>query len=212
MFLVGLTGNYGMGKSTVLKMFQSLGAVTYDADEIVAILLREEAVIKKIRNLFGEGILHSNGSLDKKKVAAIIFENDALRRALEDILHPLVFKRINRLLQHTDRGSRIVVVETPLLFERRYEGEFQRIITVQAKQENALDRLQKKGVHREDALQRIQSQLSIEDKISKSDFTINNDGTPAETELQVKNIYNKLLREGHHGDRHRSRSLRKTIS
>jgi dephospho-CoA kinase len=212
MFLVGLTGNYGMGKSTVLKMFQSLGAVTYDADQIVASLLREEAVIKKIRNLFGEGVLHSNGSLDKNKVAAIIFANDASRRALEDFLHPLVFEKINRLLRQTDSGSGIVVVETPLLFERQYEGEFQRIITVHTKQESALDRLQTKGVQRGDALQRIQSQLPIEDKISKSDFTINNEGTPEETELQVKNIYKKLLREGHHGDRHRSRSLKKTVS
>jgi dephospho-CoA kinase len=212
MFLVGLTGNYGMGKSTVLKMFQSLGAVTYDADQIVASLLREEAVIKKIRNLFGEGVLHSNGSLDKNKVAAIIFANDASRRALEDFLHPLVFEKINRLLRQTDSGSGIVVVETPLLFERQYEGEFQRTITVHTKQESALDRLQTKGVQRGDALQRIQSQLPIEDKISKSDFTINNDGTQEETELQVKNIYKKLLREGHHGDRHRSRSLKKTVS
>ena len=211
MFLVGLTGNYGTGKSTVLKMFQCLGAVTYDADQIVALLLREEAVIKQIRNLFGEGVLRANGSLDKKKVAAIIFAHEASRRALEDFLHPLVFEKINRLLRQADNGSGIVVVETPLLFERHYEGEFQQIITVQTQQENALDRLQKKGVRREDALQRIQSQLPITDKTSRSDFIINNDGTREETELQVKNIYKKLLREGHHGDRRRSRSHRKTI-
>ena len=211
MFLVGLTGNYGTGKSTVLKIFQKLGALTYDADKIVESLLQEKDVLQKIRNLFGDGIFQANGGLDKQKVAAIIFSDNASRRSLEDILHPLVFKKINRLLEHADRKSRIAIVETPLLFEGGYEGRFQRIITVQSEQERALHRLGKKGLKREEALQRIRSQLPIEEKIRKSDFTVNNNGTPAETEQQVKNIYEKLIQEGHHGDRCRARSLKYNI-
>jgi dephospho-CoA kinase len=208
MFLVGLAGNYGMGKSTVLKIFQKLGALTYDADKIVASLLQEKDVLQKIRNLFGDEIFHANGGLDKQKIAAIIFSNNASRHALEDIIHPLVFRKINSLLEHSNRGNKIVVVETPLLFERGYEDRFQRIITVQTEQERALHRLEKKGVKREEALQRIRSQLPIEEKIRKSDFTVNNNGTPAETEQQVRTIYEKLLQEGHHGDRCRARSLK----
>jgi dephospho-CoA kinase len=208
MFLVGLTGNYGTGKSTVLKIFQKLGALTYDADKIVESLLQETEVLQQIRNLFGDGIFQANGGLDKQKVAAIIFSDNASRRSLEDILHPLVFKKINRLLEHPDRKSRIVVVETPLLFERGYEGRFQCIITVQTEQERALHRLEKKGLKQEEALQRIRSQLPIEEKIRKSDFIVNNNGSPAETEQQVINIYEKLLQEGHHGDRCRARSLK----
>jgi len=135
MFLVGLTGNYGTGKSTVLKIFQKLGALTYDADKIVESLLQETEVLQQIRNLFGDRIFQANGRLDKQKVAAIIFSDNASRRSLEDILHPLVFKKINRFLEHPDRESRIVIVETPLLFERGYEGRFQQIITVQTEKE-----------------------------------------------------------------------------
>ncbi|MCJ7483028.1 MAG: dephospho-CoA kinase, partial [Thermodesulfovibrionales bacterium] len=69
-------------------------------------------------------------------------------------------------------------------------------------------RLEKKRLKREEALQRIRSQLPIEEKIRKSDFTVNNNGTPAETELQVRSIYEMLLQEGHHGDRCRARSLK----
>jgi dephospho-CoA kinase len=208
MFLVGLTGNYGTGKSTVLKIFQKLGALTYDADKIVESLLQETEVLQQIRNLFGDGIFQTNGGLDKQKVAAIIFSDNASRRSLEDILHPLVFKKINRLPEHPDRKNRIIVVETPLLFERGYEGRFQCIITVQTEQERAVRRLEKKGLKREEALQRIQSQLPIEEKTRKSDFIVNNNGSPAETEQQVRYIYEKLLQEGHHGDRCRTRSLK----
>jgi dephospho-CoA kinase len=212
MLLVGLTGNYGMGKSAVLKMFQKLGAVTYDADEIVASLLRKETVLKKITDIFGDVIIRADGSLDKKKLADIIFVDATLRRSLEDILHPLIFKEIDRLLEREENKGSIAIVEAPLLFERHYEAKFQRLITVATGQEKALERLEKTGITREEALQRIHSQLPIEEKISRSDFTINNDGSPEETELQVKNIYNNLLREGHDGDRCRSRSLRENLS
>jgi dephospho-CoA kinase len=201
MFLVGLTGNYGMGKSTVLKMFQHLGAITHDADEIVASLLREQTVLQKIRNLLGEKIFRADGTIDKKKVADIIFANDPLRAALEDILHPLVFGEMNRLLEHDGQENSILVIETPLLFERHYEGKFHRIITVQTEQEKALARLEKKGAGREDALQRMQSQLPIGDKVRKSDFTIDNNGSPEETEQQVRDIYKKLSHEVIHGNR-----------
>jgi len=208
MFLVGLTGNYGMGKSTVLKIFQKLGALTYDADKIVEALFQDEEVLQKIRNLFGDGIFQANGRLDKQKVASIIFSDNASRRSLEDILHPLVFEKINRLLEYSDTEDKIVVVETPLLFERGYKNRFQCIITVKTELERALHRLEEKGVKREEALERMRSQLPIEEKIRKSDFTVNNDGTTTETEQQVRNIYEKLLQEGHHGDRCRARSLK----
>ncbi len=204
MLLVGLTGNYGMGKSTILGMFRKLGALTNDADGIVGSLLEKKEILQKIRTVFGDGIFRENGSLDKNKAAAIIFSDAAKRRCLEDILHPLVIKEINLFLEDANKECRIVVVEIPLLFECGYESMFQRVITVQTEQEKALLRLEKKGLERGEALRRIRSQLPIEEKTAKSDFIINNDGTTAETEKQVVNIYKILLQEGHNGDHHRS--------
>lgn len=203
MLLVGLTGNYGMGKSTVLKMFQDLGAVIFDADAIVASLFREESVRRKIRNLLGNAIVRANGNPDKEKVAAIIFADETLRRSLEDILHPLVFNRLNELLKQTEK-SKIVIVETPLLFEREHEGKFHRIITVETEQEIALTRLEKKGIRREDALQRLNSQIAVHEKMRKSDFVVHNNGMPEETEKQVRAIYEKLLHEASDGNHLRS--------
>jgi dephospho-CoA kinase len=212
MFLVGLTGNYGMGKSTVLKMFQRLGALTCDADEIAASLLREEMVLKKIRDLFGDRVFHASGSLGKKKVADIIFSDETSRRALENVIHPLIFEKISHLLDQEGRKDRIAVIETPILFERNYEEHFQRIITVTAERKLALERLENKGITEEEALQRIHSQLPVEEKIRRSDYTISNNGSMEETEIQVKTIYCKLLREVHDGDSSRAGSLTETIS
>jgi dephospho-CoA kinase len=204
MFLVGLTGNYGTGKSTVLKMFADIGAIVYDTDEIVASLLREKSVKQKIGALLGDRVFHHDGSLDKRKVAALIFADDTLRLSLENLLHPLVFEKINHLLNREEIKSAIVVVETPLLFERHYEGGFQKIITVQTAQDRALSRLENRGISRGEAMERIRSQVPLEEKISRSDFTINNNGTLEETEQQVSYIYKKLLREVRDGDSRRS--------
>lgn len=203
MLVVGLTGNYGMGKSTVLPLFQKLGALTLDTDVIVKSLLTEEDVLEKIRGLLGDEVFYRNGSLNKRKVARMVFKDDALRRSLEDILHPLVFERINIFIRKNAGKARIVVIEVPLLFERGYENRFNRTITVYSREEKALSRLEKQGIKRQETLQRLKSQLPIEDKIRRSDFIIDNNRSIKETNRQVKEIYQELLKEGKDGHHNR---------
>lgn len=194
MLLVGLTGNYGMGKSAVLSMFEKLGASVLDADTIVASLLTEKDVLEKIKGLLGDNVLHENGSLNKKLVADIIFKNDVFRHALEDIIHPLVFDRINLLLKKLSGTEKIIIVEIPLLYERGYEDRFDRTITIYTTEETALNRLSKAGVGREEATLRLRSQIPIEEKIKRSDFAIDNNGTIKETQAQAEKIYGELYR------------------
>lgn len=212
MLLVGLTGNYGMGKSTVLSMFQKLGALTLDTDEIVQLLLKEKEVLEKIRGLLGDNVFYKDGSLNKKKVANIIFKDGTLRHSLEDILHPLVFERINLFLGKTNSKDKIIVIEIPLLYERGYKDRFEKTIAVFSQEEKALNRLEKAGVKREEALQRLKSQLPIEEKMKQSDFIIENNGTIKETMAQVENIYKKLLKEAGYGDSDRSRRIKHELS
>lgn len=203
MLVVGLTGNYGMGKSTVLPIFQKLGALTLDTDVIIKSLLTEEDVLEKIRGLLGDEVFYRNGSLNKRKVARMVFKDDALRRSLEDILHPLVFERINLFIRKKAGKTGILVIEVPLLFERGYENRFNRTITVYSREDKALSRLEKQGIKRQETLQRLKSQLPIEEKIRRSDFIIDNNRSIKETSRQVKAIYQELLKEGKDGHHNR---------
>lgn len=195
MLLVALTGNYGMGKTTVLSIFRDLGAYTIDTDSVVDSLLTERSVLIKIKRLFGNEVFYNNGTLNKKRVAEIIFKDANLRRSLEDILHPLVFKRIKEFTDKMDQKDKILIVAVPLVYERGYEKRFDRIIVVYTDIKLAINRLKDNGIAKKDALMRLKAQLPIEEKMEKADFLIDNNGSLEETLKQVKKIYKKLTKE-----------------
>jgi len=203
MLLAGLTGNYGMGKSTVLPVFKDLGALTIDADSIVHLLLKEKDIIEKVRSLLGDKVVNADGSLNKDMIAGVIFSDETARHSLEDILHPLVFERIQSRLNSLRGKQDVVIIEIPLLYERGYEHRFDRTITVYTDEEIALRRLEAEGINRQKALSRLRSQLPVEEKVRRSDFAINNSGTIDETREQVKTIYMKLVKEAGDGDNQR---------
>ncbi|MCX5717718.1 MAG: dephospho-CoA kinase [Nitrospirae bacterium] len=194
-FIVGLTGNYGMGKSVVLQMFRELGAVTIDADWVVRQLFREKQVHKKIKTLLGAGVFDKKGALDRKKVAEKIFRNKPLRIKLEDLLHPLVFERIDDFFKKTKNGSKVFIVEAPLIFEREYESRFDKMIAVFTNETTAINRLSMLGIPPKDAIERLKCQFPIKEKVKRSDFVIDNSMNPEKTKKQVAAVYKKLLKE-----------------
>jgi|GEM_PF-247787 len=195
MFIAGLTGNYGMGKSAVLQMFRELGAITIDADWVVQHLLKEKPILKKIKALFGAGVFDKKGNLDKGKVAQRIFKNKSLRIKLEDLLHPLVFERIDDFFAKTADGKKVFIVEAPLIFERGYEGRFDKMITVFTKETTAINRLSMHGIPAKEVVERLKCQLPVKEKIKKSDYKIDNSGLPEKTKKQVEAVYKKLIED-----------------
>jgi dephospho-CoA kinase len=191
--VVGLTGNYGMGKSSVLSMFGELGALTVDSDEVVRSLLGERGVLDRLRQVLGEAAFDSHGRIVRQKVSDMIFTDPARRRAVEDILHPLVFERVDAILN----GARpeLAVVEAPLIFERGYEGRFDKTVVVYTSEETALKRLLKAGATRQDALRRLSCQMPAVEKVKRADFAVDNGGTREETRDQVREIFEKLKKE-----------------
>ena len=197
MLVVGLTGNYGMGKSRVALMFKEAGAVTIDTDAVVRELLGEPAVIDEIKGVFGEDIAQEN-LINKERLADLVFQHPHLRVSLEDILHPEVFKRIDEELAMLSNNTSaavpiVVIIEAPLIFERGYQDRFDKIITVFTSEEVAISRLKKKGIGEGDVRRRIESQLPIGVKITRSDFTIDNNGDLENTKRQVEAIYQTLV-------------------
>ena len=214
MIVVALTGNYGMGKSSVTSLFQKCGACKIDSDEIVAGLLQKKAVIQKIRMLLGLEVLNADCSLNKSVVADIIFHNRTARKRLESLLHPLVFQAMEASIKklkagtiapplrggdkgeggtNDGLGNCVVIVEVPLLFEGGFQKRFDRTIAVYTSQKTALARLKKKGIARKDALARLHSQMDIREKKSLADYMIDNNGTRAQTMSQVRKIYKALI-------------------
>jgi dephospho-CoA kinase len=191
--LIGLTGNFGMGKSLVLDTFEELGAFTVDADDIVHELLEEKSVLDKIRQLLGDEVFDEEGNLLKDKMADKIFAEERLRFEMEDLLHPLVFERIFAMLEEAKPS--LAVVEATLIFERGYDKKFNKTITVYTDEETALGRLEEAGIDRQAALDRLKWQLPIEEKKRLADFAINNSGPPEETERKIKEIYDIVAEE-----------------
>lgn len=198
MLIVGLTGNYGMGKSTVLDIFRELGAVTIKTDGIVRSLLNDPEVLRKIREVFGNRVFRDDGSLNRSSVASLVFRDEKLRDDLERLLHPLVFQEIGYIIDRIGRESspdKVVIIEIPLLFEKEYAARFRKTITVYADQETAIKRLEKSGISRSDSGARLGVQMPIAEKMRRADFCINNSGTIEETRAQVKLVYDRLLGE-----------------
>lgn len=195
MLTAGLTGNIGMGKSYVLSVFRSLGAVTLESDRIVSMLLQQHDVIMRVRKLLGDGVIGAGKNLDKKAVADMIFREPVLRKGLEEIIHPLVFEKIHDFISRVRERGCIVVVEVPLLFEGDYQDRYDKVITVFTTKKAALERLLRSGFSRDEALSRMKTQLPITQKKKRSDYVIDNNGPREKTKKQVENIYRELLEE-----------------
>ncbi len=200
MISVGLTGNFGMGKTTVLKLFGKLGAFTFNIDSFVHEILEMPETVALIVEVLGKDVLKGpkKNSLDKKRVADIIFSSPKKRKAVEDIIHPSVFRKIEDNEAHTRKKnpSAIVVFEVPLLFESTFKYNFDKVIVVYCDHSSAVSRLMKKGFSENEIKKRIRAQIPITRKKKKADFVINNSKSIRETTVQVKRIFGELPRAG----------------
>ncbi len=185
MITVALTGNIASGKSTLLKFFKSRGIATVDADQIVDSLYRRPGVQENISSLFG--------TFDRKEIASMAFSFPQKRKALEELLHPLVVAEIRKIFSKlAAEDQKLVVVEVPLLFEAGLSGMFDRVIVVHAKREKQVERLAAHGLSREQALARIDSQLPSDEKVKKADFAIDNNGSIEAALRQAEKILREL--------------------
>ena len=198
MFIFGITGSFGTGKTTVSKMFSRLGAEVIDADKIVHKLIKENnSVYKKIVSLFGENILNKNSKqINRKKLASVVFNNKSLLRKLCEIIHPSVISEIKKqIAMRKQCACKIIVIDVPLLIEANLSSLVDRLIVVKTKQKIQINRIvAKMKLSRSEILKRIKNQISLRDKIKLADYVIDNGSSFKNTEKQVKDIWNKKIR------------------
>lgn len=178
MLLVGLTGGIGSGKSTVAALLRQRGAVVVDADVIARQVVEPKTpALAALVDRFGEQILGSNGKLDRAKLAELAFATEESRRALEAITHPAINEEFTRQML-TAPPDAIVICDVPLLAESdqaRNRG-YPVVIVVESPIEVRLDRLEQRGITREDALRRISAQASDEERRELATILIDNSG------------------------------------
>jgi len=201
MIIAGLTGTIGTGKSAVSNMFRELGAFIIDADKLSHEVVEPgKKAWKEIIDNFGREVLNDDQTINRQKLADIVFSNKEKLQILNSIVHPAVLAEDARLVEE-QRGKNpqgLVINDIPLLFELGPELMSQLadiIIVVYCSPEVQLKRLIDRGMTEADALNRIKSQIPIQEKVKSADFVINNDGTPEETRQQVRQIYNTLMKK-----------------
>lgn len=198
MIVVGLTGNIASGKSMVARLLAERGATIIDAD-----VQARDAVepgtpgLAAIVQRWGPGVLLPDGTLDRAALRAIVFGNAGELEALNDIVHPVVTRlRAAAIAAARARGDRVVVCDIPLLFERRLEGEFDRIVLVDAPADVRLERLMReRALGRDEAMRMIASQMPAELKRPRADLVIENDDTPKALAARVDEVWTALTRD-----------------
>ena len=172
---VGLTGGIASGKSTVGRLMADSGCTVTDADQLVASLYRPgRPGAEAVQNLFGAEFLASDGSVDKQKLADLVFADADQRRRLEQAVHPLVGMAFAELVQST---SGVVVFEATLLVEGGRSSTFERLVTVEADPELRLRRAVERGLEIDEARARMAAQTDEATRSSAADYVIRNEGS-----------------------------------
>ncbi len=194
MKLVALTGNIASGKTTVLKIFASLGYPTICCDDVYHNLLKTDETLKnKIVKTFGKNILDKN-KISTKKLAEVLCDNKKNLYKLEKIVHPVILKKVfDKIKKLRNKGCKLCVVDVPLLFEKKLESKFDYVITVYCSKQNQIQRLKKRNINKNLLNLLFNRQKCVKEKIQKSDFVINNnDVSKEELRKQVIKIINFL--------------------
>ncbi len=182
MIRLGITGGIGSGKSVVSEILRIKGISVYNADEEAKRLMIEDKKLRsQLMNLLGDDIYFENGTLNKKKIASIIFSNQALLTKVNQTVHPAVGKDFLRWEQtEAQKSKKIIALESAILFESKLDIEFDKTILVYAPLDVRIKRVMRRDSATFEQVQaRVKNQSDEESKRSKADFIIKNDNLQA---------------------------------
>src|SRR5215831_1944618 len=190
--MVGLTGGIGSGKSTVAALLTERGAIVIDADAIAREVVEPGTpTLAKLVERFGPEILAADGSLDRAALAQRAFVTDEAKKELEAITHPAIGEEfLRRVAEAPENG--VVVHDVPLLVESTRGFKYDAVVVVEAPLDVRLDRLEARGVPRDDAQRRIALQASDEDRRKVATWVVDNSGSFGDVERQLDAIWSDL--------------------
>lgn len=191
--IIGLTGGIATGKSQSSKIFKELGCYIIDADKLSRTLTTKDSrCLKEIIGTFGTDVLKDDGTLNRKKLGQIVFNDKQAKIDLERIIHPHIIRKTNEIIAKKYTTTDIIV-DAPLLFEVGLDRVCDKVIVVYAKYHLQIARFMKRdNISKEEAIKRISLQMPIEDKMKLADITIDNSGTISELKKNIKFIYKQI--------------------
>lgn len=182
--MIAITGSIGTGKSTVCTIIRSMGFKIIDCDKVVHQLYLEKDIINQVQSLFPTVVIKNQ--IDRKKLGQIIFNDKEAKQALEELIHPYVRSELEKVDDNT-------IVEVPLLFESKMEDIFDIVICVACDEKLQIKRVMERNkINATSAKNIINNQMSIKDKIEKSDYVIYNDGDMNQLIKDTKDLIKKI--------------------
>lgn len=193
MKVIGVTGNFGTGKSYVASIFRSLGARVLDADRVAHEVIKKGShAYRKTVEIFGKCILDKKRNIDRKKLAGKVFSDKASLKKLNSIVHPEVIDRIKKSIARAGTGS-VIVIDAPLLVEANLTGLVDKLVVVKAPMRRQVERAASKfGINEEEVLARIDKQMPMSRKLKFADFVVDNGGARSNTRKQVMKIWRRI--------------------
>ena len=190
--IVGLTGGFGTGKTTVARLLKRRGAEIVDADRCARdILKRGSPVYRKIAQAFGPEVITGSGVIDRARLASAVFNNKQLLGRLNALVHPAVVRQMKEAVSLST--ARVVVLDVPLLFEAGLDRMVDAVIVVTAPLGTQIERVGRRmKMKRPDILKRIHCQIPLKQKAEAADFVIDNGGDIEETKKQVVKVWKEL--------------------
>jgi len=196
MVIIGLTGGIGSGKSSVAEMFKDEGAWVIDFDYLARVVVEPDTPAwGDIVDYFGQEILFPDRTLNRSKLAEIVFSDAQSRKALEGFTHPRIFEKRDTLLKDikSKDPNALVIVDVPLLFELSLNKNFDKIILVYVSRDVQIERaIKRDALLKEEVEERLKAQINIEKKKLLSDYIINNEESLKNTRDQVRKVIHEL--------------------
>ncbi len=198
MHKIGLTGGIGAGKSTVARLLAEHGAIVVDADALAReVVAPGTEGLREVVDAFGEDVLREDGSLDRPAVAKIVFADPDKRKTLEAITHPRIGERTKELFDSAGEDD-VVVHDVPLLVELNMAGLYEAVVVVEAPDGVRLERLEARGLGRDEAAERIRSQADPEQRRAVATVVIDNAGDEDALRRRVDEVWEQLGRDLRH--------------
>ena len=196
---IGITGSIACGKSTVSDYLIDKGYTIIDADKLGHVALTSDDVKRKLAEKFGDEILENN-EISREKLGKLVFGNDDNLKILNSIIHPKI-KELILKLQEEHKDENLVFLDIALLYEANFVDLVEKVVVVYVDEDVQLERLMmRNSLPKEEAVKRIESQMSPREKASLGDFVINNSYSKEDTFQQIDEILEKLKRGDKHND------------